>query len=98
MFIILNATVARNMSEKAIAVCLSRFLLISMFTFPWYGESMFKVMRSIMAVMAVRRLTSHRPNGNIIVRFAPLLLCGILFLLFCFPHLFVVFQWLLVCL
>ena len=92
MLSILMATVTRKRIETAIAVFFSFFLLMSMFVLPRCDESNSEVMRSIMAVMASRRLMSQKPRGNVIVRFAPLLpVCGILWSNLCHLYWFAAF-------
>jgi len=58
-----KATVMRNSIPVAIAAFFSRFLLISMFVFPWYGEMSSEVMSRIMDVNASHRLMSQKDRG-----------------------------------
>ena len=64
MPMILMATVARKRIDTANAAFLSFFLSMLMLILPWYGDSISEVMRSIMAVMARRRLMSQKFKGK----------------------------------
>jgi len=64
MLTILMATVARKRIDTANAAFLSFFLSMRMLILPWYGESISEVIRSIMAVMARRRLMSQKVKGK----------------------------------